>query len=479
MADARDRLALQEISARVQQGDFAGARTICENFLRSIREISRQAPVRTWLGLIEHRSGSLPAALTQYELARQADRRNPQLTLQLGITHFELGQWDKAEPLYREAIRMEPRLPLAHYNLGVLLQQKRDFPAARRAFEAALVHQPRFPEALNNLANTLTELRDLPGAEACYRQAIAFHPSFSYAHHGLGLLLVKQNRHTEGLSSLRATVHHNPDFLDGWLDLAECQALSGDLDAAKLSVEAVIERDPQHAAARFRRAAYAGEQPESMPTQFVERLYAGMAATFDEHLVERLGYQIPSELASALKPWLDQFTALHQQKPRVVDLGCGTGLFGVQIRAAAAHLVGVDLSQAMLDKARARGVYDDLVVSDLGAFLHSNTDIIDLISATDVLIYIGNLSPLFTAAAARLAVGGMFAFSIEAPDDLNEGLRLQAIGRYAHSVQYIEKQATANGFRISARDATVIRTESSLPVKGFLFLLEKAETSAA
>ena len=479
MADARDQVAMQEISTRMQHGDFAGARAICENFLRSISEASRQAPVRTWLGLIEQRSGSLPAALAQYELARKADRRNPQLTLQLGITHFELGQWDKAEPLYREAIRMEPRLPLAHYNLGVLLQQKRDFPAAARAFQAALVHQPRFPEALNNLANTLTELGDLTGAESCYRQAIVFHPGFSYAHHGLGLLHLKQGRYVDALSSLQAATHYNPDFLDGWLDLAECQAQSGNLDAAKLSIEAVIVRDPQHAAARFRRAMYAGEQPESIPTQFVERLYAGMSATFDEHLVERLGYQIPSQLANALKPWLDRFAALHQQKPRVIDLGCGTGLFGVQIRAAAAHLVGVDLSQAMLDKARARGVYDDLVVSDLGAFLQSNTDIADLISATDVLIYIGNLGPLFSAASARLAVGGMFAFSTETPDGLNDGLRLQSIGRYAHSVQYIEKLAAANSFKVSTRIATVIRTENAQPVKGFLFLLEKAEPGAA
>ena len=109
--------------------------------------------------MVEHRSGNLNSARAQFELAWQYDRRNPRLTLQLGLTYFELGDWERAEPLYREAIRQEPRLPLAHYNLGVLLQQQREFPAARRAFEAALVHQPHFPEALNNLGNVMIDAR--------------------------------------------------------------------------------------------------------------------------------------------------------------------------------------------------------------------------------------------------------------------------------------------------------------------------------
>ena len=46
-------------------------------------------------------------------------------------------------------------------------------------------------------------------------------------------------------------------------------------------------------------------------------------------------------------------------------------------------------------------------------------------------------------------------------------------------LQYIEKLATANSFKVSTRIATVIRTENAQPVKGFLFLLEKAEPGAA
>jgi predicted TPR repeat methyltransferase len=41
-----------------------------------------------------------------------------------------------------------------------------------------------------------------------------------------------------------------------------------------------------------------------------------------------------------------------------VDLGCGTGLMGPLLRSHVSVLEGVDLSTAMVEKARERGCYD-------------------------------------------------------------------------------------------------------------------------
>ena len=74
----------------------------------------------------------------------------------------------------------------------------------------------------------------------------------------------------------------------------------------------------------------------------------------------------------------------------------------MEIRASAAHLIGVDLSSAMLDAARARGIYDELAESDATSFLSGFNDTADLIAAADVLIYVGGLGPLFAQVSACL-----------------------------------------------------------------------------
>jgi predicted TPR repeat methyltransferase len=361
----------------------------------------------------------------------------------------------------------------AHYNLGVLLQQQRDLAGASRAFDAALVHQPRFPEALNNLGNVLMALREFVRAEKCYREAIAINEKFFYAHHGLGVLLIESNRRGEALISLRAALKHNPANLDVWLELAECERQTGDLAAAKKSVDAVLAQNPQHSVAKFRRALYAGETIDAVPPEFVTRMYQNMSATFDEHLVKRLGYRMPAHIKSALQPWLGQFSSTHNKLPHVIDLGCGTGLFGVEIRPSAAQLIGVDLSGAMLDAARARGIYDELIERDATSFLSGFSGTTDLIAAADVLIYVGGLSGLFAQVTARLSTGGAFAFSIETPDDLIDGFRIGATGRFAHSAQYIEQLAVMNSLRVMVREKKVIRSEDAQPVNGYLFVLQK------
>jgi predicted TPR repeat methyltransferase len=473
LSQPREHALIQEIAACVQRLDLARARHCYEELLGLTNNPATLVPAQFSLGVIEQRSGNPQAAITLYSFALAADRRNPQLTLQLGLAHFALAQIDEAERCYRAAIKLEPRMAHAHYNLGVLLQQKRDLAGACRAFDAALVHQPRFPEALNNLGNVLMALREFPRAEKCYRDAIAINENFFFAHHGLGVLLIEINRRNEALISLRAALKYNPANLDVWLELAECERQTGDLDAAKKSVDAVLAQDPHHTVANFRRALYAGEQVESLPPEFVTRMYANMSATFDEHLVNRLGYRMPAHIQSALQPWLNQFTSTHNKKPRVIDLGCGTGLFGVEIRASAAQLIGVDLSIAMLDVARARGIYDELFESDATSFLSEFNGTADLIAAADVLIYVGGLGPLFAQISARLSTGGAFAFSIETPADLVDGFRIQTTGRFAHSAQYVEALAATHSLRVIAREKTVIRNEDAQPVTGYLFVLHK------
>jgi predicted TPR repeat methyltransferase len=80
----------------------------------------------------------------------------------------------------------------------------------------------------------------------------------------------------------------------------------------------------------------------------------------------------------------------------VVDLGCGTGLFGVALAGQCRSLTGVDLSHEMLARARDRNIYDALVEDDLVTALAAMPEArADAVVAVDVLVYIGAIEGLF------------------------------------------------------------------------------------
>ena len=90
------------------------------------------------------------------------------------------------------------------------------------------------------------------------------------------------------------------------------------------------------------------------------QLFDDYADRFDKALVEKLDYSVPEKLAALIAAHAGNDRFAH-----VIDLGCGTGLFGERIRDKADHLEGFDLSANMLAKAEDKGIYDRLAQADL------------------------------------------------------------------------------------------------------------------
>ena len=89
----------------------------------------------------------------------------------------------------------------------------------------------------------------------------------------------------------------------------------------------------------------------------------------------------------------------------VLDLGCGTGLNGVQWRPQARRLVGVDLSEPMVVRTRARRQYDVLETAEITAWLaREPTERFDVIVACDTLIYFWDLAQVIEPAGRHRGV---------------------------------------------------------------------------
>jgi len=149
----------------------------------------------------------------------------------------------------------------------------------------------------------------------------------------------------------------------------------------------------------------------------------------------------------------------------MLDLGCGTGLGGAAFRPYVDWLVGVDISPAMVTKARSKGLYDRLAVLDLLHFLDADAQSqarYHLVVAADVFVYTSDLGPIAAAAARVLAPDGLFAFTVETY--AGDGVVLQQSLRYAHGAAHVRAAIAAAGLNLLALNHAVTRKEKGAPV---------------
>jgi predicted TPR repeat methyltransferase len=140
---------------------------------------------------------------------------------------------------------------------------------------------------------------------------------------------------------------------------------------------------------------------------------------------------------------------------------------GAALRGRVDELVGVDLSPAMIAKARETGCYDALEVGDVvDCLVRRERREFDLVVAADVLVYFGDLREVVSAVARALAAGGLFAFTVETFD--GEGFRLGPTMRFAHSRAYVHETAAAAGLRPLALVDAWTRREAGREVPGLI-----------
>lgn len=377
------------------------------------------------------------------------------------------GRLDDAEAAFRAVLVMSPGHDEALFGLGLNLMIAR-----------------RFQEAVEPLARAA----EAPGAEPVRRQCLAhvlfLTGAFSRAAETFAAAdtvepLPEGARLTWARASAYAALDHSPaqEALDLYIRVAgpvaedlETVAREGfsilvafqRLEAARALGAWLEARDPTDVIRAHELRVLADPDIDRAPPAYVEALFDDFAERFDRQLVNMLNYQAPQLLSDLVSRQRGQFE-------RVLDLGCGTGLAAPHLRPFGGRLTGVDLSKAMLAKAAERGDYDALVHSEAVAFLEAHPESFDLIVAADVLIYFGDLTPVFAAAASAMAPGGLLAMSTELGE---RGWRLLPSARYAHGDNYIHKTASP-WFQVVERQEIPLRREATGVTTGCLYVLKR------
>ena len=258
-----------------------------------------------------------------------------------------------------------------------------------------------------------------------------------------------------------------PGFTPAWSDLGRAHEKMGDTARAAECYAKSLALDPDdRLGAGARMALLRGVAAPELASAYVARLFDDYSDRFDRHIREDLHYSGPELIEEVL-------SGLGRRYALALDLGCGTGLAGPPVRSHADRLEGVDLSPKMIAQARRRSIYDALFVDEAVAFLQAaDAGRYDCVVAADVLVYLGDLSPLFGAAARAMARGAPFVFTAENFWN-GEGFELTETMRFRHARGYLENEAKANGFSVLDVMTRSTRIERGAPVPSLLVALER------
>ena len=399
----------------------------------------------------------------------------------LGLAPGEAGSWlmcanlleqqedhAGAEAAFREAIARDAALADAHLALGLLLFGQRRYAEAALSLRATLALVPGHAMAALCLGQSLY----VGGAFAAAAEAFALAEALTELPGPARRNFARSRAFTTMLAGRIADALAAHPGLAGpagededSLLYAAFSMLSayGHAEAAIAVGRHRLARQPDDPVQAYLLDALCGQPLTATPTSYLERHFDAFAPTFDEKLVTLLHYRVPQQLAT--------LAARHRHRcPEVLDLGCGTGLGAAPLSALAGRLTGIDVAEGMLAEAAKRGLYADLVKAEAVAFLAAAPGRFDLVFAADMLVYLGDLVPVFSAVAGALRPGGLFCFSIETSD--GRDFALLPSGRFAHAPAHVLALAAAD-FVVLDDIAQDLRLEGQVPARGRLLVLER------
>jgi len=423
-------------------------------------------------GMAAHQEGRAGEARAAYEQLLAEEPDHPDAHHLLGLLEVAEGHADEALALIRRAVALRPAEPMFHNNLGNLLQWLGRLDEAERHYIQALELDPTRIDVLNNAALLQARRGDLDAATETLSRIVLVAPGYTDARHNLVGLHLRAGRLHEAIQECSEGLITSPRHPGLRRMLGMAYSTLGQTEQAIEVYRHWLADEPGNAQARHHLAGLTGEDvPEQAAADYVRQTFKTFAASFDAKLAQ-LGYRAPQFVADLV----GRRRGGAGRMLRMADAGCGTGLCAPLLAPMACRLVGVDLSETMLEQARQRGGYDELVESDLVAFLQARPRAFDVVVSADTLCYFGRLDRAAAAARASLVDGGLLVFTVEShPDEPGApDYRLHHHGRYSHRLGYLQAVLEAAGFAGIDAEPVVLRQEGAQPVAGWLVGAEVA-----
>ena len=392
-------------------------------------------------------------------------REPPQAQTQALINLYSQGQLQQALQEVGTLVQQFPQSAILFNIQGAVLKGLGQLDASVEAYNKALSIKPDYAEAYNNMGVALKEQGKLAEAIEAYNKVLALKPNHAEAFINMGNAFKQQGKLAEAIEAYNKALAIEPNNAELYKNMGAALQKQGKLEEAIEAYNKALAIKPDHASAQHIVSSLTGKTTSSAPRKYVESLFDGYAKKFDQSLIGNLEYKIPKLLADIIVKERGSGSL-----GSVLDLGCGTGLMGVEIKDYCSNLEGIDLSKKMLGLADAKKVYDKLIHTDILDYLADTDLCFDYFIATDVLVYVGDLTELFRLIKSRNKRKGKLVFSTEHTE--LDGFQLEKTGRYSHSKTYIEELCAEFKYTISHFSMGNLRKEKGQFLTGGLYILD-------
>lgn len=206
-------------------------------------------------------------------------------------------------------------------------------------------------------------------------------------------------------------------------------------------------------------AAYALSSPEEVKT-----LYRGWAKTYDADFVAAMGYAYPELLAELFRDH-----ATPEDAP-ILDIGCGSGAVAEAMRRVCgdtlAPIDGLDLSPEMLEVAREKALYHEMIEADLLARLPIRDGHYGALISAGTFTH-GHVGPAALNELIRIArPGALFALGINAQHFAQHG--------FADVFEALAAQGTLTGLTYAERPIYRDATHNEATATAIIALFRRA-----
>jgi len=311
------------------------------------------------------------------------------------------------------------------------------------------------------------------------------------ASYELGEGLMQQRQYQDAKLRFKYCTWRTPHHIAAWRKLAECHFVLREWQEGREALQQVLRYDPQNVSAQFRletlpdaeSIAFEKTPPFSqIPPEILRERYVSMVDDYERIELGRKRYCGHMVMEAVLAPLVPKGAA----KPKILDIGCGTGLCGSMIHPYAGTLIGVDSLSEMLESAKLsnpiRGnsevMYHGFIEADAATYLQQlPSPQFGVISAANLLPDIGDIAPLLQGIAKGLLPGGYFLASGYYAENTAEKwmyhTKKQCFMHHAAYLQRMAKQAGLTAY--SLHPAPLYNDDSEA---GFMMILKKPANAA-